>query len=99
YVSCCLELSERAEDFDTLWFPAVKYSSNKGLNRKSKSCNDRAFVFAEGETFGISFEFEASALKNKGCLEAESIVRAASTRVQFHLSTTSFYSGVRGVEV
>ncbi|GJZ25072.1 hypothetical protein Tco_0562531, partial [Tanacetum coccineum] len=41
----------------------------------------------------------ASAQKNKGSLEAESIVRAASTRVRFRLSTTSFCSGVRGVEV
>ncbi|GJW01726.1 hypothetical protein Tco_1556977 [Tanacetum coccineum] len=41
----------------------------------------------------------ASAQKNKGSLEAESIVRAASTRVRFHLSTTPFCSGVRGVEV
>ncbi|GKB08019.1 hypothetical protein Tco_0836303 [Tanacetum coccineum] len=40
----------------------------------------------------------ASAQKNKGSLEAESIVRAASTRVRFHLSTTPFCSGVRGVE-
>ncbi|GJT30008.1 hypothetical protein Tco_0910283 [Tanacetum coccineum] len=40
-----------------------------------------------------------SAQKNKGSLEAESIVRAASTRVRFRLSTTPFYSGVRGVDV
>ncbi|GJT53472.1 hypothetical protein Tco_0988526 [Tanacetum coccineum] len=41
----------------------------------------------------------ASAQKNKGSLEAESIVRAASIRVQFPLSTTPFFLGVRGVEV
>ncbi|GKG29372.1 hypothetical protein Tco_0416737, partial [Tanacetum coccineum] len=39
------------------------------------------------------------AQKNKGSLEAESIVQAASTRVRFRLSTTPFCSGVRGVEV
>ncbi|GJU32613.1 hypothetical protein Tco_1176202 [Tanacetum coccineum] len=52
----------------------------------------------------ICFEYSkqvaiASAQKNKGSLEAESIVRAASTRVRFRLSTTPFCSGVRGVEV
>ncbi|GJX70420.1 hypothetical protein Tco_0307591 [Tanacetum coccineum] len=41
----------------------------------------------------------ASAQKNKGSLEAESIVRAASMRVRFRLSTTPLCSGVRGVEV
>nr|GFA82995.1 hypothetical protein [Tanacetum cinerariifolium] len=34
----------------------------------------------------------ASAQKNKGSCEAESIVRAASTRVRFRLSTTPFSS-------
>ncbi|GKG35690.1 hypothetical protein Tco_0440844, partial [Tanacetum coccineum] len=34
-----------------------------------------------------------------GSLEAESIIRAASTRVRFHLSTTLFCSSVQGVEV
>ncbi|GKB82810.1 hypothetical protein Tco_0949705, partial [Tanacetum coccineum] len=38
----------------------------------------------------------ASSQKNRGSLEAKSIVRAASTRVRFRLSTTPFYSGVRG---
>ncbi|GKF07366.1 hypothetical protein Tco_0041590, partial [Tanacetum coccineum] len=61
-MSCCLELSEREEDFDTLWFPTMKYSLNKGLNRKSNSCNDGAFVSAGGETFGTSFEHEVSLL-------------------------------------
>ncbi|GKF98848.1 hypothetical protein Tco_0297631, partial [Tanacetum coccineum] len=41
----------------------------------------------------------ASAQKNKGSLEAESIVRAASTKVRFRLLTTPFCSGVQGVEV
>ncbi|GJV18351.1 retrovirus-related pol polyprotein from transposon TNT 1-94 [Tanacetum coccineum] len=36
----------------------------------------------------------ASAQNDNGSLEAESIVRAASTRVRFRLSTTSFCSGV-----
>ncbi|GJY78700.1 hypothetical protein Tco_0484501, partial [Tanacetum coccineum] len=36
---------------------------------------------------------------DNGSLEAESIVRAASTRVRFRLSTTLFCSGVRGVEI
>nr|GEZ74960.1 hypothetical protein [Tanacetum cinerariifolium] len=35
--------------------------------------------------------------KNKGSFEAESIVRAALTRVQFCLSTTPFCSGVQAV--
>ncbi|GKF78266.1 hypothetical protein Tco_0230736, partial [Tanacetum coccineum] len=37
----------------------------------------------------------ASAQNDNGSLEAESIVRAASTRVRFRLSTTPFCSGVR----
>ncbi|GKC84394.1 hypothetical protein Tco_1140111 [Tanacetum coccineum] len=41
----------------------------------------------------------ASAQKNKESLEAESIVRAASIRVRFCLSTMPFCSGVRGVDV
>ncbi|GKF45745.1 hypothetical protein Tco_0135547 [Tanacetum coccineum] len=41
----------------------------------------------------------ASAQKNKGSLEVESIVRAALMRVWFRLSTMTFCSGVRGVEV
>ncbi|GJS22531.1 hypothetical protein Tco_0451163 [Tanacetum coccineum] len=41
----------------------------------------------------------ASAQNNKGSLEAESIVRAASTRVQFRLSTTPFCSGVQGKRI
>ncbi|GKF76457.1 hypothetical protein Tco_0225901 [Tanacetum coccineum] len=41
----------------------------------------------------------ASSQKNKGSLEAKSVVQAASTRVRFRLSTTPFCSGVRGVEV
>ncbi|GJX91500.1 hypothetical protein Tco_0344826 [Tanacetum coccineum] len=41
----------------------------------------------------------ASAQKNKGSLEAESIIRAASMRVRFRLLTTPFCSGVRRVEV
>ncbi|GJU41979.1 hypothetical protein Tco_1194936 [Tanacetum coccineum] len=89
----------------------VKYSSNKGLNRKSNSRDDGSFVSAGGETFRISFELEgatkdvkhavaiASVQKNKGSLEAESIVRAASTRVRFHLSKTPFCLGVRGIDV
>nr|GEX77196.1 hypothetical protein [Tanacetum cinerariifolium] len=43
-------------------------------------------------------EFFNEALKNKESLEAESIVRAASTRVRFHLLTTPFCSGVQRVE-
>ncbi|GJQ93123.1 hypothetical protein Tco_0004262 [Tanacetum coccineum] len=39
------------------------------------------------------------AQKNKGTLAALSIVRAASTRVRFRLSTTPFCSGVRAVDV
>ncbi|GKA52381.1 hypothetical protein Tco_0745696 [Tanacetum coccineum] len=38
------------------------------------------------------------AQNDNGSLEAESIVRVASTSVQFRLSTTSFCLGVRGVE-
>ncbi|GKA46817.1 hypothetical protein Tco_0739700 [Tanacetum coccineum] len=41
----------------------------------------------------------ASVQNDNGSLEAESIVRAASTSVRFRLSTTPFCSGVRGVEV
>ncbi|GKA19393.1 hypothetical protein Tco_0699308 [Tanacetum coccineum] len=40
-----------------------------------------------------------STQKNKGSLEAESIVRAASTRVRFRLLTMPFCSVVRGVDV
>ncbi|GJY59374.1 putative reverse transcriptase domain-containing protein [Tanacetum coccineum] len=38
-------------------------------------------------------------MKNRGTLAALSIVRAASTRVRFRLSTTPFCSGVRAVDV
>ncbi|GKG21582.1 hypothetical protein Tco_0384177, partial [Tanacetum coccineum] len=41
----------------------------------------------------------ALAQNDNGSLEAESIIRAASTRVRFYLLTTPFCSGVRGVEV
>ncbi|GKF35497.1 hypothetical protein Tco_0112255, partial [Tanacetum coccineum] len=41
----------------------------------------------------------ALAQNDNGSLEAESIVQAASTRVRFHLSSTPFCLGVRGVEV
>nr|GFA68844.1 ribonuclease H-like domain-containing protein [Tanacetum cinerariifolium] len=41
----------------------------------------------------------ASAQKNRGTLAALSIVRAASTRVRFRLSTTPFCSGVRATDV
>nr|GFA60296.1 hypothetical protein [Tanacetum cinerariifolium] len=41
----------------------------------------------------------ASAQKNKGSFEADSIVRAASTSVRFRLLTTPFCSGVQAVEV
>ncbi|GKD75895.1 hypothetical protein Tco_1334177 [Tanacetum coccineum] len=41
----------------------------------------------------------ASSQKKSGSLEAESIVRTASTKVQFHLSTTPFCSGVRAMDV
>ncbi|GJS22994.1 putative ribonuclease H-like domain-containing protein [Tanacetum coccineum] len=41
----------------------------------------------------------ASAQKNKGSLEAKSIVQATSTRVRFHLLTMPFCLGVRGVDV
>ncbi|GKA57873.1 hypothetical protein Tco_0757061 [Tanacetum coccineum] len=55
---------------------------------------------SEGNTFVVLHAVAiASAQKNKGSLEAESIVRAASTRVRFRLSTTPFRSGVRGVDV
>ncbi|GKG38461.1 hypothetical protein Tco_0460173, partial [Tanacetum coccineum] len=40
-----------------------------------------------------------SVQNDNGSLEAESIVRAASTRVRFLLSTTLFCSDVQGVEV
>ncbi|GKA14343.1 hypothetical protein Tco_0693989, partial [Tanacetum coccineum] len=40
----------------------------------------------------------ASAQKNKGSLEAESIIRAALTRVRFRLSTTPFCQVVRGLQ-
>ncbi|GKF96579.1 hypothetical protein Tco_0292400, partial [Tanacetum coccineum] len=43
--------------------------------------------------------FETLVQKNKGSLEAESVVRAASTRVRFHLSTMPFYSGVKAMDV
>ncbi|GKC63563.1 hypothetical protein Tco_1096161, partial [Tanacetum coccineum] len=129
-----------------------KCSSNKGLNRRSNSCNDGAFVSAGGETFRTSVEIEGSLLipfffhlvevffisgyvtsatkdvkvferrfsafddviwclfmsvdneiassqKNKGSLEAKSIIRAALARVQFRLLTTPFCSGVQGVEL
>ncbi|GKG25423.1 hypothetical protein Tco_0398569, partial [Tanacetum coccineum] len=41
----------------------------------------------------------ASAQNDNGSLEAKSIIRAASTRVWFLLSTMSFCLGVQGVEV
>ncbi|GJX35368.1 hypothetical protein Tco_0246925 [Tanacetum coccineum] len=52
-VSYCLELSERerAEDFDTLRFPALKYSSYIGLNNNSNSCCDVVVLSAGGTTF------------------------------------------------
>ncbi|GJW49196.1 hypothetical protein Tco_0090547 [Tanacetum coccineum] len=56
------KLSKGEEDLETLEFLAVKYSSNKGLNRKSNSCSDRVFASAEGETFGTSDELEVSLL-------------------------------------
>ncbi|GJU45114.1 hypothetical protein Tco_1202380 [Tanacetum coccineum] len=43
--------------------------------------------------------FETLVQKNKGSLEAESVVRAASTRVRFRLSTMLFYSGVEAMDV
>nr|GFD25726.1 hypothetical protein [Tanacetum cinerariifolium] len=37
--------------------------------------------------------------EESACLEVKSIVRAASTRVWFRLSTTLFYWGVRAIDV
>ncbi|GJR17007.1 hypothetical protein Tco_0965534 [Tanacetum coccineum] len=41
----------------------VKNSSYKGLNNKSISCSDEAFMSASGETFGTSFELEGIRLR------------------------------------
>ncbi|GKE76724.1 hypothetical protein Tco_1542844, partial [Tanacetum coccineum] len=53
---------ERTEDFDTLGFPALKYSSYIGLNSNSNSCRDVAVLSAGGTTFETSFELEGSLL-------------------------------------
>ncbi|GJR15990.1 hypothetical protein Tco_0798642 [Tanacetum coccineum] len=53
---------QRAEDFDTLGFPALKYSYYIGLNSNSNSCCDVAVLFAGGTTFGTSFELDGSLL-------------------------------------
>ncbi|GJZ46758.1 hypothetical protein Tco_0600590 [Tanacetum coccineum] len=68
------------------------------LLRKKQICSFRCEVTSETKYVKHAVAI-ALAQKNKGSLEAESIVRAASTRVRFRLSTTPFYSGVRGVEV
>ncbi|GJS55735.1 hypothetical protein Tco_0629097 [Tanacetum coccineum] len=104
-VSCCLELLVGEEDLLTLEVPAVKNSSYKGPKRRSNSCCDGAVVSAEGETFcswgtGATKDVKhavaiALAQKNKGSLEAESIVQAASTRVRFRLFDIAVLSGVR----
>ncbi|GJR05308.1 hypothetical protein Tco_0528292 [Tanacetum coccineum] len=54
--------------------------------------NRRALLslWCESELHAVA---TASAQNDNGSLEAESIVRAASTRVRFRLSTTPFYSG------
>ncbi|GJS19873.1 hypothetical protein Tco_0448505 [Tanacetum coccineum] len=100
-----LVLEDDSWSIDSRIGDVVKYSSYKGLNSKSSSCSDGASVSLGGETFGTSFELEgsllmirdgvtyvaiASAQKNKESLKAESIVRAASTRVRFRLLTTPF---------
>ncbi|GJX38241.1 hypothetical protein Tco_0251544 [Tanacetum coccineum] len=108
-VSCCLELSVGEEDLLTLEVPAMK---NHRIEDRIKDPTlaviellyllmEKHFVVgARGATKDVK-HVVAYALdqKNKGSLEAESIIRAASTRVRFHLSTTPFYSGVRGVDV
>ncbi|GKA50770.1 hypothetical protein Tco_0743843 [Tanacetum coccineum] len=53
----------------------------------------------DGSVLSIACGCNSSTQKNKGSLEAERIVRAASTRVRFRLLTKLFCSGVRGVEV
>ncbi|GJR53458.1 putative ribonuclease H-like domain-containing protein [Tanacetum coccineum] len=82
-------------------YPSLKNYRTKDekIRIQSPSCDGTVvsvkeihFVVLAGGQHAVAI---ASAQKNKGSLEAESIVRAASTRVRFRLSTMSFCSGVR----
>nr|GEU75976.1 hypothetical protein [Tanacetum cinerariifolium] len=73
-VSQCLELAMGEEDLLTLDVPALKNSSYKRPNRRSNSCYNGTVVSTEHAVV------IALAQKNKGSFEAESIIRAASTR-------------------
>ncbi|GJU07086.1 hypothetical protein Tco_1123516 [Tanacetum coccineum] len=55
-------LSERVKDFDTLGFPALKYSSYIGMGSNSNSYCDLAVLSAGETTLGTSFELDGSLL-------------------------------------
>ncbi|GJW10540.1 hypothetical protein Tco_1576367 [Tanacetum coccineum] len=62
-------------------------------------CTDPFFLSSCQDSPSLHAVAIASAQKNKGSLEDESIVRAASTKIQFCLSTMPLCSGVWGVDV
>nr|GEY15028.1 hypothetical protein [Tanacetum cinerariifolium] len=76
--------------FDRIYFPktklVLKANVSEGLS-KPVTTQTLPQTAKKAHAFAI-----ASAQKNKGSCEAKSIVRAASTRVWFRLSTTPFYS-------
>ncbi|GKD11277.1 hypothetical protein Tco_1190962 [Tanacetum coccineum] len=57
------------------------------------------FMFENDERSILGVVAIASSQKKSGSLKAESIVRASSTKVQFHRSTTPFCLGVRAMDV
>nr|GEX16242.1 hypothetical protein [Tanacetum cinerariifolium] len=83
-----------AGDLLSIEYPTKIYGSSFSfiLSKFSPSLDD------DGSVLSIACGCNASAQKNKGSFKAESIVRAASTRVQFCLLTMPFCSGVRAVE-
>ncbi|GJZ23257.1 putative reverse transcriptase domain-containing protein [Tanacetum coccineum] len=87
-------------------------SKMKELSNQLQELADQGFIQPSTSPWGAPVLFVTSATKdvkhavaipsaqkNKGSLEAESIVRAASTRVRFRRSTMPLCSGVPGVEV
>ncbi|GJT52009.1 hypothetical protein Tco_0978166 [Tanacetum coccineum] len=79
----------------------VLWSINDRMINVSKMMNEAKRHFQQTSLDVVGCEHAvatASAQNDNGSLEAESIVRAAH-KVRFRLSTMSFYSGVRGVEV
>ncbi|GJU22282.1 hypothetical protein Tco_1155624 [Tanacetum coccineum] len=81
------------------WFKRQQFY----IERHSTDTNRRAIVRTHMRILSVIRIEHAvatdSAQNDNGSLEAESIVRAASTRVRFHLSTTPFCSDVQGVEI